>query len=146
MSWHNRNGVGIEEGAPMSTESINRRVEILCQYIVALVRFEGPDLSARQLVVFLTSYLEDEAPTVGELAVKLNLSGPAISRALDRLAEFDLVRRQIDPLDRRSSLAQRTTTGTGFLRDLKEILDGAGNNADRMASEGQRAGTLVGVT
>jgi DNA-binding MarR family transcriptional regulator len=129
----------------MSTESISRRVEVLCQSIVALVRFEGPDLSARQLGVFLTSYLEDEAPTVGELAVKLNISGPAISRALNRLAEFDLVCRQIDPLDRRSALARRTTTGTAFLRDLKEILAGAGNKADRAASEVQRAGELVGT-
>jgi DNA-binding MarR family transcriptional regulator len=129
----------------MTTESISRRVEVLCQSIVALVRFEGPDLSARQLGVFLTSYLEDEAPTVGELAVKLNISGPAISRALNRLAEFDLVRRHIDPLDRRSALARRTTTGTAFLRDLKEILAGAGNKADRAASEVQRAGELVGT-
>jgi DNA-binding MarR family transcriptional regulator len=129
----------------MTTESISRRVEVLCQSIVALVRFEGPDLSARQLGVFLTSYLEDEAPTVGELAVKLNISGPAISRALNRLAEFDLVRRHIDPLDRRSALARRTTTGTAFLRDLKEILAGAGNKADRAASEVRRAGELVGT-
>jgi hypothetical protein len=139
MSWHNRNGNGIGEGLPMTTESISRRVEVLCQSIVALVRFEGPDLSARQLGVFLTSYLEDEAPTVGELAVKLN------SRALNRLAEFDLVRRHIDPLDRRSALARRTTTGTAFLRDLKEILAGAGNKADRAASEVRRAGELVGT-
>jgi DNA-binding MarR family transcriptional regulator len=129
----------------MTTESISRRVEVLCQSIVALVRFEGPDLSARQLGVFLTSYLEDEAPTVGELAVKLNISGPAISRALNRLAEFDLVRRHIDPLDRRSALARRTTTGTAFLRDLKEMLAGAGNRADRAASEVRRAGELVGT-
>ena len=114
----------------MSTESIDRRVEILCQSIVALIRFDGPGLLARQLLVFLTSYLGDEAPTVGELAVKLNISMPAISRALNRLAEFDLVRRQIDPLDQRSASARRTTTGTAFLRDLKETLAGAGTEND----------------
>jgi DNA-binding MarR family transcriptional regulator len=50
------------------------------------------------------------------------VSKPAITRALDRLSEFDLVRRKKDPLDRRSVLVQRTTTGTAFLRDLKRIL------------------------
>jgi DNA-binding MarR family transcriptional regulator len=118
----------------MSTDSIDRRVEILCQSIVALVRFEGTGLSANQFLVFLTSYLEDEAPTVGELAVKLNISRPAISCALNRLAEFDLVRRQIDPSDQRSALARHTTTGTAFLRDLKETLAGAGNEADGVTS------------
>ena len=83
----------------MSTELLERRVDVLHQTIIALIHRNGPDLSARQLGVFLTSYLEDEAPTVGELAAKLDVSGPAISRALNRLAEFDLVRRQIDPLD-----------------------------------------------
>ena len=118
----------------MSTDSINRRVEILCQSIVALVRFEGPGLSARQLLVFLTSYLEDEAPTVGELAVKLNISKPAISCALNRLAEFDLLCRQIDPSVQRYALARQTTIGTAFLHDLKETLAGAGNEADGVTS------------
>ena len=36
------------------------------------------------------------------LAAKLAVSKPAITRALDRLSEFDLVRRKTDPLDRRS--------------------------------------------
>jgi DNA-binding MarR family transcriptional regulator len=129
----------------MSTELVEQRVDALHQTIIALVHRDGPDLSARQLGVFLTSYLEEEAPTVGELAAKLKVSGPAISRALNRLAEFDLVRRQTDPLDRRSTLARRTMTGTVFLRDIKEILAGSGNEADRVPREGRRAGTHVRV-
>jgi hypothetical protein len=46
------------------------------QTIVSLVRRQGPDLSARQLGVFLTSYLEEEAQTVRGLAAKLNVSKP----------------------------------------------------------------------
>ena len=110
----------------MVTESADQRVEVLRQTIVALVRRDGPDLSARQLGVFLTCYLEDEAQTVRGLAAKLSVSKPAITRALDRLTEFDLVRRKTDPLDRRSVLVQRTVAGTGFLRDLKKILADAG--------------------
>ena len=71
---------------------------ILRTAIVELVRRDGPDLSARQLGVFLTCYLETEAQTVRGLAAKLGVSKPAITRALDRLSEFDLVRRKTDPL------------------------------------------------
>src|SRR6185437_10052131 len=95
---------------------------ILRTAIVELVRRDGPDLSARQLGVFLTCYLETEAQTVRGLAAKLGVSKPAITRALDRLSEFDLVRRKTDPLDRRSVLVQRTATGMAFLRELRTIL------------------------
>ena len=105
----------------MNAELAEQRVDVLRQTIIALVRREGPDLTARQLGVFLTCYLDEEAQTVRGLAAKLNVSKPAITRALDRLSEFDLLRRKTDPLDRRSVLAQRTATGMAFLRDLKKI-------------------------
>ncbi len=95
---------------------------ILRTTIVELVRRDGPDLSARQLGVFLTCYLEPEAQTVRGLAGHLGVSKPAITRALDRLSEFDLIRRKTDPLDRRSVLVQRTATGTAFLREMRMIL------------------------
>src|ERR1700693_129551 len=112
----------------MATESVEQRVDVLRQTIIALVRRDGPDLSARQLGVFLTSYLEDEAQTVRGLAAKLNVSKPAITRALDRLSEFDLVRRKTDPLDRGRVLVQRTASGATFLRDLKKIFVDAGED------------------
>jgi DNA-binding MarR family transcriptional regulator len=123
----------------MSTESVEQGVEVLRQTTVSLVRRDGPDLSARQLAVFLTCYLESEAQTVRGLASKLNVSKPAITRALDRLSEFDLVRRKTDPLDRRSVLVQRTMAGAGFLRDLKRILADAGKEAEKMSSKARRA-------
>jgi DNA-binding MarR family transcriptional regulator len=110
------------EGMPMSMEPIGQSVDVLRKTIVALVRRDGPDLTARQLGVFLTCYLEDESQTVRGLAADLNVSKPAITRALDRLTEFDLVRRKTDPLDRRSVLVQRTVAGNGFMRDLKKML------------------------
>ena len=112
------------------TDLGDRMAEVFRYVVVALVRREGPDLTARQLGVFLTCYLDDEAQTVRGLAAKLNVAKPAITRALDRLSEFDLVRRKIDSLDRRSVLAQRTATGMAFLRDLKKILSEAGGEAD----------------
>jgi DNA-binding MarR family transcriptional regulator len=110
----------------MATQSVEQWLDLLRQTIVALVRRDGPDLTGRQLSVFLICYLEDEAQTVRRLAPKLNIAKSAITRALDRLAEFDLVRRKTDPLDRRSVLVQRTAVGLGFLRDLKNILGVAG--------------------
>jgi DNA-binding MarR family transcriptional regulator len=101
-------------------------VGILRETVVALVRRDGPDLSARQLGVFLTCYLHDGGHTVRGLAADLNVSKPAITRALDRLGELDLARRKIDPLDRRSVLVQRTVKGQAFLRELRSILTEAG--------------------
>jgi DNA-binding MarR family transcriptional regulator len=105
--------------APQTPEQL---VGILRETVVALVRRDGPDLSARQLGVFLTCYLHDGGHTVRGLAADLNVSKPAITRALDRLGELDLARRKIDPLDRRSVLVQRTVKGQAFLRELRSIL------------------------
>jgi len=113
------------EGVKMSgntTEGNDGLAGVLRTTIVELVRRDGPDLSARQLGVFLTCYLEDEAQTVRGLAAQLGVSKPAITRALDRLTEFDLVKRKTDPMDRRSVLVQRTPAGMSFLRELRAIL------------------------
>ena len=103
-------------------QTSDQLVGILRDTTVALVRRDGPDLSARQLGVFLTCYLQDGNHTVRGLAADLNVSKPAITRALDRLGELDLARRKVDPLDRRSVLVQRTLKGQAFLRDLRGIM------------------------
>ena len=129
----------------MRTETIEQKVDALRKTIVALVRRDGPDLTARQMGVFLTSYLEEEAQTVRGSAAKLNVSKPAITRALDRLAEFDLVRRKTDPLDRRSIHVQRTIAGAAFLRELEKIVTDAGKVAENVQAKARRAGALVGT-
>ena len=103
----------------------DQMVGILRETVVSLVRRDGPDLSARQLGVFLTCYLRDGGHTVRGLAADLNVSKPAITRALDRLGELDLARRKVDPLDRRSILVQRTLKGAAFLRDMRSIMGDA---------------------
>src|SRR5580698_3135369 len=115
----------------------DQMVSILRETIVALVRRDGPDLSARQLGVFLTCYLMDGGHTVRGLAAELNVSKPAITRALDRLGELDLARRKVDPLDRRSILVQRTLKGASCLRDLHKIIGESVN--PKKAKEGRRA-------
>lgn len=114
--------------------SPDQLVGILRDTVVALVRRDGPDLSARQLGVFLTCYLQDGAHTVRGLAADLHVSKPAITRALDRLGELDLARRKVDPLDRRSVLVQRTLKGAAFLRDLRAIMGEAATAARKGGS------------
>ncbi|MFC0384423.1 MarR family transcriptional regulator [Muricoccus vinaceus] len=97
-------------------------VGIVRATIVAIVRRDGPDLTARQLGVFLTVYLQNGPHTVRGLAGGLNVSKPAITRALDRLGELDVVRRKVDPRDRRSVLVQRTVKGAALLRELRAIM------------------------
>jgi DNA-binding MarR family transcriptional regulator len=86
---------------------------------VAQVRDEFPDFTSRQTAVLLNVYLQDTPQTVRGLASALNVSKPAITRALDRLESYQLTKRQTDPEDRRSVLIQRTPEGTRYLSRLR---------------------------
>ncbi len=97
--------------------------------IVESVRRDGPDLSARQMAVVLTVYLTTPPHTVRGLAHDLNVSKPAITRALDRLSELGLVKRKIDEADRRSVLIQRTVKGSVFLREFGDLIVAAAETA-----------------
>ena len=103
----------------------DRLLDVLRDTIIGVVRREGPDLSARQFGVLLICYLEDGPHTVRALAARLEVSKPAITRALDRLAELGMARRGPDPRDRRSVLVQRTRKGTDFVADLRQLLAAA---------------------
>jgi len=100
----------------------DRFIEILRETTVSLVRRDGPDLTARQLGVFLTVYLGEGPHTVRGLGLALNVAKPAITRALDRLGEFDFIGRKIDPKDRRSVLVQRTVKGSALLREVRTTM------------------------
>src|ERR1700690_477184 len=121
----------------VASTNTDQLIGVLRDTIVGLVRRDGVDLSSRQLGVFLTCYLRDGGHTVRGLAAELNVSKPAITRALDRLGELDLARRKVDPLDRRSVLVQRTPKGSSFLRDLRSIMteaSGGGKKATKRAA------------
>lgn len=99
-----------------------RLLGILRDTVVGTVRRDGPDLSARQFGVFLITYLEDGPHTVRGLAARLEVSKPAITRSLDRLAELGLAKRAPDPRDRRSVLVTRTRRGNDYLADLRSYI------------------------
>lgn len=96
-------------------------LDTLQHWFSAAVAADSPDLSARQMAVLLLVYRQDEPQTVRGMAKTLNVSKPAITRALDRLGELNMVTRKIDPADRRSILAQRTLMGANHLRRLQSL-------------------------
>src|SRR5580700_311849 len=100
-------------------------LELWRHALVASVRAETPDLSARQMALMLSVYLGDGPHTVRGLAQALRISKPAVSRALDRLGELGYVRRQRDDLDRRNVLVQQTGSGAGFLTEFCAMIDTA---------------------
>lgn len=100
-------------------------LELWRHALVASVRGDAPDLSARQMALMLSVYLGDGPHTVRGLAQALRISKPAVSRALDRLGELGYVYRQRDDLDRRNVLVQRTLAGAGFLTEFSRLVDEA---------------------
>ena len=103
---------------------------LLHKTMLSLVRKEGTDLSARQLGIFLSVYLDEGPHTVRGLATLFNICKPAVTRALDRLGELDLARRKVDPRDRRSVLVHRTDLGWAFLGELRQAMRQAAADAE----------------
>lgn len=115
--------------------------------LVASVRADGPDLSARQLALLLTVYMTPPPHTVRGLAQILNVSKPAITRALDRLGRLGFIRRKRDAADRRNVLVQRTVKGSVFLHEFGQMVIDAGavQGALSAASPSPAAGDAAGV-
>ena len=113
----------------MSQNQQTRLTNILRDTVISLVRREGADLTARQLGVMLICYLEEGPHTVRGLAARLAVAKPAITRALDRLEEFEFARRLQDPRDRRSIVVARTADGEAFMENLRGLLEEAARHA-----------------
>ena len=96
---------------------------------LALVQDDEPDLSLRQVSILLTIYLEAPPHTVRDLARKLGVSKPVITRALDSMGKVELVSRRRDEKDRRNVLVQRTVNGALYLERLADTI---GNIARRL--------------
>jgi len=88
----------------------------------ALVIDDAPDLSARQLAVLLTIYLEPPPHTVRGLAAKLRVTKPVITRALDTMGKLELVSRKRDTSDRRNVIIQRTVKGALYVEKLGDLV------------------------
>ncbi len=122
-------------------------VHIVKGLMVGIVSHEDvPDLTGRQWAALLTVHL-DRPPgghTVRGLAELLNVSKPAVTRAIDRLMEFDLVLRDDDPADRRSVLIKTTPTGTALVRTIGTLLAQAERAVAKATEAEAAAGTAKG--
>nr|WP_321458570.1 MarR family transcriptional regulator [uncultured Cohaesibacter sp.] len=83
-----------------------------------LVLEEESDLSARQMMVLLTVYLETPPHTVRGLATKLGVTKPAITRALDTMGRTGLLTRRRDDKDKRNVVVLRTVKGALYVDKL----------------------------
>lgn len=104
----------------------NRRDALSLWHRVTLqsVRESGPDLSARQLAVLSTVYLEHGPHTVRSLARRLNVSKAVVTRALDTLSRHRFVARAPDPRDKRSVIIRQTGPGGAYLSKFADQIRG----------------------
>lgn len=80
------------------------------------------DLSARQQAVLLHVYLQPAPHSIKSLSEELDVSKPAICRAIDALEKAKFLRRVRDKDDKRNVLIHRTVKGTGYLSEFADII------------------------
>ncbi|MAR56791.1 MAG: MarR family transcriptional regulator [Rickettsiales bacterium] len=80
------------------------------------------DLSSRQTAVLTTVYLTEPPHTIRNLSERLNISKPAVCRAVDGLSMMGLIKRKKDENDGRNVFIQRTVQGSVYLSDMADIV------------------------
>jgi len=90
--------------------------------ILAQVLADEPDLTTRQLAILLTVYLDPPPHTIRGLAVRLKVTKPVITRALDTLGDMQLLARHRDETDRRNVLVRRTVEGSLFVEKIGDVI------------------------
>ncbi|MEZ5871503.1 MAG: MarR family transcriptional regulator [Nitratireductor sp.] len=89
---------------------------------MAMVHGNEPDLTLRQFTILLTVYLEPPPHTVRGLAMRLGVTKPVITRALDTMGALKLLKRRRDERDRRNVIIQRTVEGSVFLEAFADTV------------------------
>lgn len=102
------------DNAPIATTPMSAWNGFIADY----VRSGLPDLTNRQMAIFLTVSLAKGPHTVRGLAAALNLSKPVITRALNKLSQLGYLRRQRDLTDRRNVIIAPTDKGAQFLEHI----------------------------
>lgn len=100
----------------------SQALKLLHDFNFEMVRDDDRDLSARQITILLTVYLEAPPHTVRGLAAKLNVTKPVITRALDTMGRMELLQRRRDPTDRRNVVVQRTVKGALYVERLGDLV------------------------
>lgn len=100
----------------------SQAMKLMHEVSLALVQDGEADLSSRQLAILLTIYLEPPPHHVRDLARKLGVMKPVITRALDSMGKLDLVSRRRDENDRRDVVIQRTVAGALAVERLGDLV------------------------
>lgn len=90
--------------------------------LVETVRSDGPDMTARQQAILMTVCLTPGPHTVRGLAETLDIAKPAVTRALDALEKYGLIKRIPDERDLRSVLVERTVDATAYLNEFARLI------------------------
>lgn len=101
---------------PENKEALNLWYGVL----LGSVRSDPFDLSARQLALLLTISIQRGPHTVRGLSEHMNVSKPAICRALDTLSKYQLTERMVDKQDRRNVFIRPTEAGYRYLSQFSE--------------------------
>jgi DNA-binding MarR family transcriptional regulator len=119
-----------ESGLPPMAMRFSSTQSLQLWHDVALsqVTDDEPDLSVRQICILLTIYLEAPPHTVRDLASKLSVSKPVITRALDSMGKLGIVSRRRDEEDMRNVLVQRTVKGALYLERLSDLIAAKADN------------------
>jgi len=109
---------------PIRSNKLSRKDSLAFWHRVTLqtVRADTPDLSARQLAMLMSIYLEAGPHTVRSLAKHLGVTKAAISRATDSLCKIGYIERKPDHRDKRSVILARTSAGIHFLSEFADII------------------------
>ena len=92
------------------------------QVAVKEVLAEAHDLSLRQVAILLSVYLDPPPHTVRGLAMRLGVTKPVITRALDTMGAMKLLSRHRDEKDRRNVLVKRTVEGALYVERFGDVI------------------------
>lgn len=101
----------------------NKNLNFWRGVMVSTVRSNKPDLTARQVALLLTIYLQEGPHTVKGLACVLNISKPAVSRGLDRLCILGFAAHVRDEADKRNVFAVKTEAGANYLQYFSSLIE-----------------------
>jgi DNA-binding MarR family transcriptional regulator len=80
------------------------------------------DLSIRQIAVLSYIHCTSEKLSVGPIAARLNLSKPAVTRALNKLETMGCIKRNPDPKDKRKIEITTPKAGKVLIARLEKIV------------------------
>ena len=103
---------------------IGRReaLELWRRAVSRIVRFDGPDITLRQMAILSRVHLTPGPHTVRGLAENLKVTKAVVVRALDTLSQLGFVERRPDPRDKRSVLVVPAARGAAYLSHVGDIV------------------------